>query len=88
MSYIEFISVAIAAIFTIIAILKQPFPWLGNGGSKYIPLITLACGIGIAVYCHYHYHINGIEAFLTAILPAIGSSGVNSFKNTIRNNYL
>ena len=88
MSYIEFISLAIAAIFTVIAILKKPFPWLGNGGSKYIPLITLAAGIGIAVYCHFHYHINGLEAFLTAILPALGASGIHSVGNTIKDNYL
>ena len=84
MSYIEFITVAIAGIYILIGLLKTPFPWFEGEGSKYIPLITLACGIGIAVYCHYHYHINGLEAFLTAILPAVGSAGVHSVKNTIK----
>ena len=88
MSYIEFITVAIAGIFLLIELLKKPFPWLKDGGSKYIPLMALVAGVGIAVYCHFQYGINPLEAFLTAILPAIGSSGVHSFKNTLRDEYL
>ncbi|MDD4987162.1 MAG: hypothetical protein PHQ43_15600 [Dehalococcoidales bacterium] len=85
MSYIEFIAAAIAAIFIIIEAAKKALPWLASAGSKYIPLITLALGVGVAIYSHYEYGINAIEALITAVIPMIASSGTHSVYGTAKN---
>jgi len=84
MSYIEFIAAAIAAIFVVIEAVKKGFPWLANQGSKYIPLITLVLGVGVAIYCHFEYGINTIEALVTAVIPMLASSGSHSVLGVIK----
>jgi hypothetical protein len=85
MSYPELIAAATLAIFTTMAMLKQAIPWLNDGGSRYVPLFALALGIGVAVYCGFHYvGLNWFEVMVSAIVPTLASSGVNSNINNIK----
>jgi len=88
MTYMEFVAAAIAAIWFLIGVVKYAFPWLEQQGSRYIPVITLLLGVGVAVYCHVHYAINAVEALLTAVIPMLGSSGIHSVKNVVKNDYM
>ncbi|MDY6796946.1 MAG: hypothetical protein SWK76_16940 [Actinomycetota bacterium] len=77
--YIEFVGTAVVAIFFLIAILKKAFPWLAEGGSRYIPLIALALGLGVAVYCGAHWGLNWLQVLISVVIPALGSSGLHSY---------
>lgn len=80
-AYIEFISAAVVAIFFLIAILRQAIPWLAEGGSRYVPLIALALGAGVAVYAGLKWNLDWLQILLTVVIPALGSSGLHSYYN-------
>ena len=80
-AYIEFISAAVVAIFFLIALLRQAIPWLADGGSRYVPLIALALGVGVAIYCGAHYGLDWLQVLLTVVITALGASGLHSYYN-------
>jgi len=87
-TYIQFIAAAITAIWIIIGALKKAIPWLAGNGSRYIPIIALAMSVGVAVFCYYHYGLDIVQVFITAIVPALASSGAHSYFDVARNDYL
>lgn len=76
----ELMAVGIAGIFILISIVRQAV----DIPSKYIPLISLVLGIGLAVYVGLTKQVDVIELVLTALLPALGASGVHSTYNTYK----
>jgi len=76
----ELMAVGIAGIFILITIVRQAV----SIPSKYIPLISLFLGIGLAVYVGLTKQVDVIELILTALLPALGASGVHSTYNTYK----
>jgi hypothetical protein len=80
-AYVEFIGAAIVAIFFLIAVLKKAIPWLANGGSRYVPLIALAMGAGVAIYCGAHYGLDWLQVLICIVTPALGASGLHSYLN-------
>ncbi|MFA4972882.1 MAG: hypothetical protein WC683_09730 [bacterium] len=83
-NYIEFIGACMVAIFFLIAILKQAIPWLADGGSRYIPLIALALGVGVAIYAGQKWDLSWLEVLISVVIPALGSSGLHSYYNEAR----
>jgi hypothetical protein len=83
-AYVEFIGASVVAIFFLIAIAKQAIPWLGNGGSRYVPLIALALGVGVAIYAGQKWDLNWLEVLISIVIPALGSSGLHSYINEAR----
>ena len=83
-AYIEFVGAAVLAIFFIIAILKTAVPWLADGGSRYVPLIALALGVGVAIYAGQHWSLNILEVLISVVIPALGASGLHSYINEVK----
>ena len=82
MDMVEFLGAAIVAIWVEIAVLKKAIPWLAGAGSRYIPAISLLLGVGVAVYCHFEYGADIVAVLVASVIPMLGSSGLNSVKNT------
>lgn len=80
MDVTEIMAAGIAGIFILISILRQAV----DIPSKYIPLVSLGLGVGLAVYVGLTKQVDIIELVLTALLPTLGASGVHSTVNTYR----
>ena len=76
----ELMAIGIAGIFVLITILRGAV----SIPSKFVPLISLGLGVGLAVYIGLTHHVNILELILTALLPALGASGIHSTVNTYK----
>jgi len=83
MTPVELLAAGVVGIYIVVAILRKAFPQIP---SRFVPLINLGLGIGLAVYVAVSHDLNAVELVITALLPALGASGAHSSANAIAGN--
>ena len=83
MTPVELMAIGVVGIYMIVAMLRKAFPQIP---SRFVPLINLGLGIGLAAYIAVSNDLNIVEVVITALLPALGASGAHSSANAVAGN--
>lgn len=81
MSPLEIIAAGVVGIFFVVGIVREVFPQIP---SRAVPLINLVLGVGLTVWVALTNDLNILELIISALLPALGASGVHSTANTYK----